>query len=301
MVATQRLPITVRLESFEGPLDLLLYLIQSNELDISRVSIAKITDQYLASIRLMREFNFEVAGDFLLMAATLLYWKSKALLPKKEEESSEEEEGPELSQESLILQILEHKRFLAAGDDLNQLPQEEIDFFIRPYRKPQVERVWREMSLSDLAMSYQEAIKRGRAKTSVLRKETVSVSERIRDFGDRLKVGVPTELKSLLQHSPQVGEVVVTFLASLELSKIRKMRVHQQETYDPIYLELLEDIRQISLDLASDFDVEALEKEAQSADAQSTTKTPTTQDPKSNVAENAQAISQPSPAPQGTT
>ena len=80
---SQRLPITVRLESFEGPLDLLLYLIQSHELDISRISITQITDQYLAYVQLLQELNFDTASEFLVMAATLLHWKSKAVLPQE--------------------------------------------------------------------------------------------------------------------------------------------------------------------------------------------------------------------------
>src|SRR5437016_12241554 len=81
-----RVPITVRLESFEGPLDLLLYLIQSNELDISKVSIGRITDQYLAYVRLIQELNFDTASEFLVMAATLLHWKSRALLPQEDKQ-----------------------------------------------------------------------------------------------------------------------------------------------------------------------------------------------------------------------
>src|SRR5271163_3913462 len=89
-----RLPITIRLESFEGPLDLLLYLIQSHELDISKISISKITDQYLAYVRLMQELNFDTASEFLVMAATLLHWKSKAILPQEEAaQAAAEDEG----------------------------------------------------------------------------------------------------------------------------------------------------------------------------------------------------------------
>src|SRR3954467_807035 len=115
-----RLPITVRLESFEGPLDLLLYLIQSHELDISKISISKITDQYLAYVRLMQELNFDAASEFLVMAATLLHWKSRALLPqdlKTDATGNLLEEGA-FSQEDLVRQLLEHQRFLAAGENL---------------------------------------------------------------------------------------------------------------------------------------------------------------------------------------
>src|SRR3954470_6158759 len=102
-----RIPITVRLESFEGPLDLLLYLIQSHELDISTVSIGRITDQYLVYVRLMRELDFDIASEFLVMAATLLHWKSKALLPVERKEGSlSADDEPELTQEDLVRQLL---------------------------------------------------------------------------------------------------------------------------------------------------------------------------------------------------
>src|SRR5438270_13065729 len=98
-----RLPITIRLESFEGPLDLLLYLIQSHEMDISRISISHITDQYLSYVRLMQELNFDIASEFLVMAATLILWKSKSLLPRDDEavEGQNADDG-ELTQEDLI-------------------------------------------------------------------------------------------------------------------------------------------------------------------------------------------------------
>src|ERR1043165_471146 len=102
----QRVPITIRLESFEGPLDLLLYLIQTHELDISRVSISKITDQYLAYVRLMQELNFDTASEFLVMAATLLHWKSKALLPQEQKQDGTAAVGEDgsFSQEDLVRQ-----------------------------------------------------------------------------------------------------------------------------------------------------------------------------------------------------
>src|SRR3989338_4171989 len=104
-----RVPITIRLESFEGPLDLLLYLIQSHELDVSKISLTQITDQYLAYVKLMQELNFDIASEFLVMAATLIYWKSKALLPQEDkgESAGLTTEDGELTQEDLIRQLLE--------------------------------------------------------------------------------------------------------------------------------------------------------------------------------------------------
>src|SRR3954469_22942758 len=119
-----RVPITVRLESFEGPLDLLLYLIQSHELDISKVSIGRITDQYLAYVRLMQELNFDAASEFLVMAATLLHWKSRAILPQEQKADAQGigADDAVLSQEDLVRQLMEHQRFLEAGENLAQLP-----------------------------------------------------------------------------------------------------------------------------------------------------------------------------------
>src|SRR3954464_5216343 len=117
-----RLPITVRLDSFEGPLDLLLYLIQSHEMDISKISISRITDQYLVYVRLMQELNFDAASEFLVMAATLLHWKSRSLLPQEQKGDGQSQNGDDapFTQEDLIRQLLEHQRFLEAGENLGQ-------------------------------------------------------------------------------------------------------------------------------------------------------------------------------------
>lgn len=251
-----RVPITIRLESFEGPLDLLLYLIQSHELDISKVSISKITDQYLAYVRLMQELNFDAASEFLVMAATLLHWKSRALLPQEPNAKSSDgsSEDGVLSQEDLVRQLLEHQRFLEAGENLAQLPQLGRDVFTRSNRKPPVEKIWKEMNITDLALSYQEMLVRARKRTQILRKETVSLKDKILEFADRLPLNELVELRSLLPILPLKAEVVVTFLASLELSRLKKMKLHQEEVYSEIYLQLLETLIQFDLDLASGFD-----------------------------------------------
>jgi segregation and condensation protein A len=253
----QRFPITVRLESFEGPLDLLLYLIQSHELDISKISITTITDQYLSYVRLMQELNFDTASEFLVMASTLLHWKSKAILPKEQDpNAAADEQEAVMSQEDLIRQLLEHQRFLAAGKDLGQLPLLGEDVFTRPNRKPPVDKVWKTMDLTDLTLTYQDILTRQRKRTTVLRKETVSIAGKIAEFRDRIQPGKLTGLRSLLQDGQSDPETVVTFLASLELSRMRKMRLHQEVTYAEIYLELLESLENFNEieDFSSEFD-----------------------------------------------
>ncbi len=251
-----RLPITVRLVSFEGPLDLLLYLIQSHELDISRISISRITDQYLAYVRLMQELNFDTASEFLVMAATLLHWKSKAVLPQeeKQDQAGAGAEDGLLSQEDLIRQLLEHQRFKQAGQDLAQLPMLGEDIFTRPNRRPPVEKVWKEMNLTDLTLAYQDMLVRQRKRTQVLRKETVSLSTKILEFRDKLQVGKLSEFRALLSEVPSKPEIVAAFLATLELSRLKKMRVHQELAYSPIWIELLESLKNFDATMATGFD-----------------------------------------------
>lgn len=250
-----RVPITVRLDSFEGPLDLLLHLIQSHELDISKISISHITDHFLAYVRLMQELNFDTASEFLVMAATLLHWKSKALLPQEiDPNASLSAEDDELTQEELIRQLLEHKRFLAAGESLAQLPRLGEDVFTRPNERPPIERIWKEMDITSLATGYQDILVRARKRTQILKKETVSLSEKIAEFRGRLEIGKPTALTALLSLEAERPEIVVTFLASLELSRLKRMRLHQEGTYTPIYLELLESLENFDAQMAVGFD-----------------------------------------------
>ena len=251
-----RIPITVRLTSFEGPLDLLLYLIQTHELDISRVSIGQITDQYLAYVRLMQELNFDTASEFLVMAATLVHWKSRALLPQENangQNALNPEDGP-LTQEELVLQLLQHQRFLEAGENLSQLPHLGADVFARANSKPPIERVWREMNLSDLTLAYQETLIRARKRTQILRKETVSITDKIMEFAEKLPINQLTELRTLLEAHRGRGEIVATFLAALELGRLKKMRLYQEGAYQEIFLELLECLKNFDIKLAQSFE-----------------------------------------------
>lgn len=239
---SHRVPITLRLDAFEGPLDLLLYLIQSHELNISRISLTQITDQYLAYVKLMQELNFDVASDFLVMAATLIHWKSKAILPQEtlDGATTGAQEDEELTPEQLLKQLLDHQRFLQAGQDIAQLPKLGEDVFAKTNAKPPVEKIWKTLDLTSLTLAYQENLLRARKRTQVLKKETVSIAEKIKEFAHKLEIGIPTEMSKLLSAAPSRPEIVATFLASLELARLKRLRLYQQETYQEIYLELLE-------------------------------------------------------------
>lgn len=246
-----RLPINLKLDTFEGPLDLLLYLIQSHELKISAVSLTQITDQYLAYVRLMQELNFDTASDFLVMAATLLFWKSQALLPKEIDPAAARDavEDPGLTQEQLLQQLKEHQQFLDFGQRLGERPLLGDDVFVRPNRKPPIEKLWKDLSVTELALGYQNILVRQRMRTRVLQKETVSLEDKIQEFARILVLGQVAELKSLFPPDPTRGEQVVTFLAALELTRLKKMRLFQEQpdavAYATIYLELLESLAQL--------------------------------------------------------
>jgi segregation and condensation protein A len=274
MASSHRVPITVRVESFEGPLDLLLYLIQTHELDISKVSISRITDQYLAYVRLMQELNFDVASEFLVMAATLIQWKSKAILPQEDKTLEGAEDGEvALSPEELLRQLLEHQRFRQVAGDMLQLSRLGEDVFTRPNRRPPIERIWKEMDVTSLATTYQQILVREKKRTTILKKETVSLSEKIVDFADKIDLGEMKELRSLMRNSHDKPEIVVTFLAALELARLKRFKVHQEKTYSEIWVEVVQSLKNFNLDLASGFDsVEAAvqkktEEEAAEAEA----------------------------------
>lgn len=253
-----RTPINVRLDHFEGPLDLLLYLIQNHELDISKISITRITDQYLSYVRLMQELNFDIASEFLVMAATLLHWKSKALLPEEGKPDATLTGEDALSPEDLVRQLQEHQRFLTVAEELSHYPRLGEDVFTRPNSRPPIEKIWREMNLTDLTLSYQDTLIRARRRKQVLKKETVSLSDKIVEFSARLQPNEMMELSALITDPTSRPEVVVTFLATLELARLKKMKLYQQEVYQTIYLELLESLVGFDPRIATGFDPEIL-------------------------------------------
>ncbi len=254
---SNRLPIKVRLESFEGPLDLLLFLIQSHELDISKVSITTITDQYLAYIKLMQELNFDMASEFLVMAATLLHWKSKSLLPQENggKMDGAVDDMDILTPEMLMEQLRQHQIFKAAGENLARRPWLGIEVFARENPKPPVEKIWKTMNVTGLALSYQDILGRERKRKTILKKETVSITGKIKHFADRLKMGELTELRHLLTEGGERAEMVVTFLASLELSRLKKLRLFQEGAYLPIFIELIDSLNEVMNEFSSEFEI----------------------------------------------
>jgi len=255
-VTTRSTSFKIRLEQFEGPLDLMLYLIQSQELDVSTLSISAITNQYLHAIKLMQELDFDIASEFLVMAATLILWKSKALMPKEDDGVAAEEEADlPMTQEELVRQLLMRQRYLEAAGRLAGYPLLGEDVFNRPTKRPPVEKIWKEMNTSQLVTTYQDLLLREHKRARiVMKKETVSLQEKIQEFGRKLKLNVPTALESFINDKGERGEWVVGFLASLELSRLKQVKIHQEKTFDPIYVELIKEMINFDSKQTSGFD-----------------------------------------------
>lgn len=230
-----RLDLTFRLEGFEGPLDLLLHLIQKNELDIFNIPIALVTEQYLEYLQLMKVLNLDVAGEYLLMASTLLHIKSKMLLPR----SSEEEEGEEDPRAELIRRLLEYQRYKRAALELEQRPLLDRDVFVRlmpaePEEGPEEERI--EVNLLELLEAFRKVLERVKPEgVHEVILESISVEDKI----EEILMFLERENRSVVFHRlfPEQASrrvVIVTLLAILELVKMKRIRIFQLTPFETI-------------------------------------------------------------------
>jgi segregation and condensation protein A len=231
-------PYTVRLEAFEGPLDLLLHLIRKNELDIMDIPIALITEQYLEYMKLMKELNLDVAGDYLLMASTLLHIKSRMLLPATVEE---EEEGGEDPRAELVRRLLEYQKFKDAAGELDRRPLKGRDIFVRavpPDPQEPREEGKMEVSLFDLLEALRQVLARVRPEAvHEVMLEPVTVEERVREILSLLQREKRSiAFHSLFQERVSRRMIVVTFLAILELVKMKQIRLFQMAPFETIRL-----------------------------------------------------------------
>jgi segregation and condensation protein A len=237
----------VQLEIFEGPLDLLLHLIKKNEVSITDIPIAAITEQYLATLEVMQSLNLDVAGEFLVMAATLVHIKSRMLLPLTEDEDAEEE-GPDPRTE-LVRRLLEYQRFKDAADHLERRDVLARDVFVRA--APPAEEVdppgFREVSVFELLTALRRVMERlPKDAVHEVSLEKITVREKMTLLLDILRAKGPTLFESLFAEVKTRMEVVVTFLAMLELVKVRAIRIFQGEMSGPIQIEALADMDQAS-------------------------------------------------------
>ena len=225
----------VFLDAFEGPLDLLLYLIKRQNLDILALPIANITQQYMEYIDLMQELRLELAAEYLVMAAMLAEIKSRMLLPRPVESTEEEDPRAEL-----IRRLQEYERFKKAAEDIDELPRMERDIqevkiiqteIVQEDKLPQVE-------MKDLLTALQQVLRRAEVYAShAIQREPLSLRERMTSVLNSLSVDDFVEFTSLFDKNEGRSGVVVTFIAILELLKEQVIEIVQSGVYAPIYVK----------------------------------------------------------------
>ena len=235
----------VKLEVFEGPLDLLLYLVKKDEVDIYDISIERITQQYLTYLEAFEVLHIEVAGEFLVMAANLLYIKSRTLLPKDQQMPEEETEEDDPRWE-LIRQLIEYRKFKEAAAHLRDKEELQSALFPRavsldPAHAPVLEEnmLLGDVGIFDLINAFQRALKRlpAEEKTGEIREEVFTVTDRINHLINRVDRGVSVRFDELFGEASTRSELVVTFLAILELIRMKQFRVRQEEQFGEIWLD----------------------------------------------------------------
>ena len=230
----------VKLEVFEGPLDLLLYLIKKDEVDIYDISIERIAQQYLEFMDSFKVLDLEIAGEFVVMAANLIYIKSRSLLPVHVQPPEEEadEEDPRWD---LIRQLVEYKKFKDAAAQLSQRELDQSNLYSRlPEAEAAVERPLGEVSVFDLIAAFNKILKRIEGKTEDLREifeENFSVSDKIDFIMKMTASGVALKFTELFASAASRTEVVVTFLALLELVRLKQLSLVQGEAFGEIELK----------------------------------------------------------------
>lgn len=227
----------VFLEAFEGPLDLLLYLIRKQNFNILDIPMAQVTRQYLDYIELIRKHNLELAAEYLLMAAMLIEIKSRMLLPVKSGDTGNEAEDPRAE---LVRRLLEYEQIKLAAMDVNALPQVGRDFLCAHVLVEQNTVLhWPDVSLADLQSAWADILKRSKlVEHHKISREELSVREHMSDILRRLQSTKFIEFSDLFDVRRGSAVLVVNFVALLELAKETLIEITQAESYAPIYVRL---------------------------------------------------------------
>ncbi len=232
----------IRLPVFEGPLDLLLFLVRKNELDIHDIPIGEVTRQYLAVLHAMEKMDLDIAGDFFVMAATLMYIKSRPLLPKHEQDAQPDgaEDDDHLDPRwSLVQQLLEYQKIKDAAAGLQELIARAQDYIPRDFRERDEDRLHRPLEPADrieLWNTFNLLLRRLSEKMvhGEIHRDQVTVADRMEFILQRLRTEARFTFTSLLPEHPSALIIVATFLAILELTRMRQMELAQSADFQDI-------------------------------------------------------------------
>lgn len=226
---------SIKIPVFEGPLDLLLHLIRENKIDIYDIPIAVITRQYLEYIQIMKELNLDIAGEFLVMAATLIHIKSRVLLPPDEEVSPEELEDP---RRELVQRLLEYQAFKEAAASLREKENEWIRIFQRePSPEEDDEGIYlSDVNLFDLLDAFKKILETAPPEICTITKETLTVKDKMHLIIDTLEGQEAVRFEDLFKDGITRSQLIVTFIALLELIRLGLIRVYQEREFGNIWV-----------------------------------------------------------------
>ena len=241
--------VNIKLEAFEGPFDLLYHLIEKNEINLYDIPIAELTEQYLEYLAQMQQFNMENISEFLVMAATLIEIKSKMLLPKIKNEEKEEIDP----REELVRKLVEYKKFKVIAQELDNLQENGLKTLFKEAEirlgdlddpKEDVSKILDGLSLTDILIAFEEVMKRKEKKVDRVRsgfnsvqKDLYTIEEKNEYLLDLLELFEKVKFQEIFREDADKMEIVVTFLALLELIKINKVNIYQDRIFGDIILE----------------------------------------------------------------
>ncbi|NEW06135.1 segregation/condensation protein A [Paenibacillus sp. SYP-B3998] len=258
--------VTYKLEAYEGPLDLLLHLIDKNELDIYNIPIKDITDQYLAYVQAMQELELDVTSEFLVMAATLLSIKSKMLLPKPPVIEFDDEYDYGMDDDldpraELVAKLIEYRKYKSIADMLRDKEVERSLIYTRepedltPFRPVVHENPVEGLDVADLLIAFQRTLRKlsNRNVIAKIRRDEISVKDRMREVVDLLKFkGGKLLFSKLFDYEMTREEIVITFLALLELMKMKKVTCFQHQLFEDIVIQAKEEDSAIDTQFSTD-------------------------------------------------
>lgn len=251
--------IQVKLDKFDGPLGLLLHLIQREEVSIKDLDINQITQQYLDYLKKLQDVNFDVAGEYLYMAATLLYIKSQTVTEDEEQKIKINEEELEITSKAQLIEKLEElQKFQRLGERLWTLPRRDEEIFVKPKvdRKAIQNSILTPMSMDALTEVMVDFLRREKRKYTVVKRDRLSIKEKLIELKNRLAVGAKTTLTQLINEANDRDETVITFISLLELARLGKLDVFQNEAQGDIYVEVVDTLDNFDVETADGFEPE---------------------------------------------
>jgi len=229
----------IKLPVFEGPMDLLLHLIRENKVDIYDIPISFITHQYLEYIDIMRDLNLEVAGEFLVMAATLIHIKSRMLLPVEEITEEEQMEDPRLE---LVQRLLEYQAYKDAASILREKEDDALKYFHREpaaeegEEEPEQEPCLFDVNIFDLLTAFRKILDSVPAEVRTITRETLTVKDRMSTIVEMIENADSIRFEEVFKDNVTRTQMIVTFLAMLELLRLGLARVYQEKEFGSIWI-----------------------------------------------------------------